>query len=80
MRLVKCLKSLVLQHRARVNMLKSLKNCTAALPSYCLITLTKTELENIRLSKSEILGVFVNTMTADDKYSLGKREKLPQPI
>ena len=30
---------------------------------------------------SEILGLFVNTLTtADDKYSLGKRKKLLQPI
>ena len=28
----------------------------------------------------EILGLFVNTLTADDKYSLGKGENLRQPI
>ena len=61
-------------------MLNSLKNWTTALPSYCLITLAKLELENIRLSVSEILGVFVNTLTADDKYFLRNRKNLPQPI
>ena len=29
---------------------------------------------------SEILGLFVNTMTADDEYSVPNSEKLPQPI
>ena len=28
----------------------------------------------------EILGVCVNTFTADDKYSLRNSENLPQPI
>ena len=28
----------------------------------------------------EILGSFFNTLTADDKYSLHKREHLPEPI
>ena len=28
----------------------------------------------------KILGLFVNTLTADDKYSLGNRENLRQPI
>ena len=30
--------------------------------------------------KSEILGLFVNTLTADDKYSLQNSENLTQPI
>ena len=29
---------------------------------------------------SEILGMFVNTMIADDKYFLPNRENLPQHI
>ena len=29
---------------------------------------------------SKILGLFVNTLTTEDKHSLGKRKKLPQPI
>ena len=28
----------------------------------------------------EVLGLFVNTLSADDKYSLCNSEKLPQPI
>ena len=28
----------------------------------------------------EISGLFFNTWTADEKYSFGKRENLPQPI
>ena len=30
--------------------------------------------------KSEILGLFVNTLTADDKYSLHNSKNLTQPI
>ena len=29
---------------------------------------------------SQILGVFANTLTADDMYSLHNREKLTRPI
>ena len=29
---------------------------------------------------SEILGLFVNTLTVDDKYCLGNKENLLQPI
>ena len=29
---------------------------------------------------SKILGLFINTLTTEDKYSLGKRKKLPQPF
>ena len=42
--------------------------------------LAKIDLENIRLSVSEILGVFVNTLTADDNYSLNNRKNLRLPI
>ena len=31
------------------------------------------------LVKSEILGLFVNPLTADAKYSIHKTRKLPQP-
>ena len=44
------------------------------------ITFAKIELENVRVRVSETLGVFVNTLTADDKYSLCNRKNLPQPI
>ena len=62
----KCLKKLASEHLATANMLSSLKPCTTALPSYCFITLPKRELEKIRLTVSQILGVFANTLTADD--------------
>ena len=78
--LVKCLKSLVSEHLATVSMLKSLKKCTKALPPYHFITLAKIELENVRPSLSEILGVFVNTLTANDKYYLHNRKNLRKPI
>ena len=78
--LVKGLKNLFLENFATVNMLNSLKTCTTAFPSYCFITLTKTELENIRLSVSQILRVFLHTSTADDKYSLPNSKNLPQTI
>ena len=74
--LVKCLKSLVSEHLATVNMLSSLEDSTTALPSYCFISLADFGLENVHLSVSEILVVFATTMTADDKYSLHNRKNL----
>ena len=41
------------------------------------ITLAEVELENVRLSVSEILEVFITTLNADDKYSLRNRKNLP---
>ena len=32
------------------------------------------------LDISKILGLFVNTLNVDDKYSLRNRENVPQPI
>ena len=78
--LVKGLKNLPSENFATVNMLHSLKTCTTAFPSYCFITLAKTELENIRLSVSQILRVFLHTSTADDKYFLSNSKNLPQTI
>ena len=78
--LVKYLKSLSSEHRSTVNILNSLKNCTATLPLYCFITLAKIKMGNARVSVSEILGVFVNTLTSDGKYSLLNRQNLPQSI
>ena len=77
MLLVKCVKSLVSEHLATVNMLKSMKNCTTTLPSDCFITLPKIESENVCLSVSEILGVFVNTLSADNMYSLRNKSSSP---
>ena len=78
--LVECLKSLVSYHLARVNMLNSLKNCTTTLPSSCFITFPKIELVNGHLIVSEIVGVFVNISTSNDKYSLHNRKNILQPI
>ena len=78
--LVKYLKSLSSEHRSTVNILNSLKNCTATLPLYCFITLAKIKMGNARVSVSEILGVFVNTLTANDKYSFLNRKNLLEPI
>ena len=78
--LVKYLKSLFSEHRSTVNILNSLKNCTATLPLYCFITLAKIKMGNARVSVSEILGVFVNTLTSDGKYFLRNRQNLPQSI
>ena len=41
------------------------------------MTFAKIELQNNRFSVPEILGVFFNTLTADDKYSLCNRKNLP---
>ena len=52
-------------------MLKGPRHCynsITALASYYLITLTEAELEKLPVMY-EILGPFVNTLTADDKYS-----------
>ena len=46
-------------------------------PSYCFINLAKIELENVGLSVFQILGVFVNTLPANAKYSLRNRKNLP---
>ena len=38
------------------------------------------ELEKVSLVICKIIGLFVNTLTADDKYSLFNRGNLTQPI
>ena len=54
---------------------------TKALLSSFFITLENIELENFSFREmSEILELFVNTLTADDKYSPCNSENLPQPI
>ena len=77
--LVKCLKSLVSEHLATVSMLSSLKKWNKALPSYIFITLAKIELENVGFSVFEVLRVFANTLTANDRYSFRNRNNLQQP-
>ena len=45
-----------------------------------LITLEEFQWEKSILVISEILRPFVNTFTPDEKYSVGTRDNLPQPI
>ena len=78
--LVECLKISVSLQPSTANMLNTPKNCTAAISSNCFIILTKIELENVRLSVSKILIAFVNTLNANDKYSVCNRKNLPLPI
>ena len=63
-----------------MNVLNILKNSTTELPSYCFVTLIKIEVENVGLRLSQILRMFVKTLTAHDKYSLRNRKNLCQPI
>ena len=44
------------------------------------ITLGAFQLQKVFLVISEILRPFFNLLTPDDKYCLGDRENLPQPI
>ena len=55
----------------------TVQTSTTAPLSYILITVKEIELEEVSLS---LLGLFVNTLTDDDKYSLFNRDKLTQPI
>ena len=48
--------------------------------SYLLIIVKAIELEKSLLVIWKILGLFVNTLTADDKHSLINRENLTEPI
>ena len=71
---------LVSQNLATVSMLNSLKTCTTAFPSHCFVTLSKIDMENIRLSVSEVLRVFVNKLSTNNTYFLCNRKNLPEPI
>ena len=46
---------------------------------YFSMTLGKMESKNVSLLISEMFRLFLNTLTADDKYSLGNSENLLQP-
>ena len=71
--LVKCLKFHVLEQPSTVNMLNSLKDCTAAL-------WPELSWKMSVLVTSSTLGVFVKTFTVDDQYSPCNRKNLPQQI
>ena len=47
---------------------------------YLLITVETTELEKVSLSHMQILRLFVNMFTSDDKYCLLNRDNLAQTI
>ena len=51
-----------------------------ALLSYLLITFKTIELEKVSLRGMQTLRTFVNTLSADDKYSLLNNDTLTQPI
>ena len=52
---------------------------TARLP-YFLITEKAIDLKKSLVGICKILTVFLNTLTADDKYSVPKRDNLREPI
>ena len=56
------------------------KICMTAFLSYFLSLWGKLGRKMSMLVICELLGLFGNTLTADDKYSLCNRENLPQPI
>ena len=75
------LKSLVSEHPLTINMLKDPKHCMTAFLSNFSITLS--EILSLKMSLliiSKILGLFVNIMTVDEKYSLHNSEDLWQSI
>ena len=71
------LKSAVSERSLAVNMWKRHKYAWALL-SFFLITLIRNELQNI--SFIEILQVFVNILTGDEKFPLGDSGDLQFPI
>ena len=82
-RLVKCWKSPISEHPSIVNMLKGLKHCrnlqnntyhTSPSPW------EKLSWKMFVLLIPEVLGLFANTLTTNEKCSLRHREKLLQPI
>ena len=79
----KCLQSLVSENPLTSNMLNGSKTVeiykTATL-SYLLITANEIVLKKSVLVTSKFLGLFVNTLTADDKYSVFIRDVLTQSI
>ena len=54
--------------------------CTTAFLSYLLLPEGKLDLKISLLLIYEILGIFVSTLTCDDKHSLCNSENIPQSI
>ena len=79
-----CIKSPVSKNFSTVNLLKCPKDLGNMHHStFIILSHYSQEYRGRKMSLlviSEILGLFVNTLAADDKYSLRKSENLPQPI
>ena len=81
--LVKCLKSLFSEHPSTFSKLNGpnpAEICTTAFLSYLLSLGGKWDLKISLLLIYEILGLFVNTLTRDDKHSPCNSENIPQSI
>ena len=81
--LLKWLKCPVSEHPSIVNMLKDSKHCWNLHNStftIFFINLREIDCKTSLVVISEILGLFGNTLTADDKYSVDNSEKLVQSI
>ena len=65
------------------NMVTCPQNCwnlTAALLPFLLTNVKEIELQKVSLNEFKVLRLFVNQLTADDKYSLLYCDNLMQPI
>ena len=80
--LLRCLKSLVLEeHPSAVNMLKGPEYCRNLHNStFISHFITTREIRTSLLLISEIVRLFVDTLTAEDTYSVCNRGALLQPI
>ena len=78
----KCLKSLVSEQASTVNMVKGKKHCWNLFDKTFIISITlrKISWKMSLLVIFEILELFLNIFTVDDKYSFPNSENLPQPI
>ena len=80
----KCLKGSILEHRLTLNMLKGPETLQkyAREHFYHILSSISGKLRDKMslLVICKILGLFANTLTADDKYSLRHKEDLPQTI
>ena len=79
----KCLKSPVsgtFRESTSLSLLNTVEIYLTPLLSYFSITWKRLSSKISLLVICEIVGLFVNTLTANDKYSLHNRKNLPQPI
>ena len=85
MYLFKCITGLVSENPLAVTVLTSPKNSWNLQKSTFIILFhhsepNKLSQKKLFLTRSEILGLLVNTLTADYEYSRGNRENLPLQI